>query len=758
MTRTLLRALAVCAILAGANLPFSSSTPSPTPAQAAPVNPGYVGKVRWGYYVPYATDSLESVKQNIRSLTHLSPYWYQIDGNGRLINGETKANAGERATVLDLARKNGVRVLPMIKNSDQYETFHATLADPGTRQQAVAAIVQMVVDTGVDGAHIDFEGLSPEDRPNLTQFMADLAPALRAKGKLVTQAVAARDRDRDTGWAGAYDYAALAPYNDFIVTMTYGYGTAVPQSTAPYTWVANSAAYAISQIPREKLLLGLAWYGYQWNLTSGSVKALRYSDAMDIAAKNGVQVGFDEASQTAKFSYTAGGENFEVWFEDGRASDAKLDLVFRLGLAGAAGWRMGHEDPSAVASFRTRLGYQTWYLAEGSTVKPFDTWILIQNPNTTPVNAKVTFFKEDGTTAAYTYPVAPSSRFSLYANAVLPDSSFSTKVEADAPILVERAMYFGIDGHDSVGLNAPSRTWYLPDGSSRDGGDTWLLLMNPNPAPVNARVSFLREDGLAPIVKEFTLKATSRLNVYADDQVPNARFSMVVETDRPVVAERASYFASSKVGDGKPGTWFLARRWYTAEGFTGHTVSLVVMNPGAVQAQTTLTFMLEDGSTVKKDLTVPAKGRATFVTNDVLPANTAFSTQIDADQPIAVERTSVLPDGGRGRAVHSSLAVTGPSRTWYLAEGSTSAPFSTFILLQNPNATATQVTVTFMTDSGQVVPVSYTLGPKSRFTVLANSVVPNAALSTRVDSEQPIVVERTMYFRDGATSSMGVLQ
>ncbi len=743
-------------LLASALLLLPGDAVAPDATAATPVAPSYVGKVRWGYYVPYAADSLESLKQNIRSLTHLSPYWFQIDGQGALLTGETRTSPAEQATVMELARKSNVRVLPMIKNSDQYEKFRDVLADPATRKAAVDRIVQMVLDGAYDGAHIDFEGITAEDRPHLTQFMADLAPLLRAKGKLVTQAVAAKDRERTTGWAGAYDYAALAPHNDLIVTMTYGYGTGKPQSTAPFGWVTNSASYAAGQIGRDKLLLGLAWYGYEWNLTAGGVKALKYADAMERLQKSGAELQFDAESQTARFTYSANGEQFEVWFEDGRANDAKMDLVFRMGLAGAAAWRIGHEDPAAFASVRGRLGYQTWYLAEGATVKPYDTWVLIQNPNTTAVTAKLTFYKEDGTTAAFSYPIAASSRLSVYANALVPEASFSTKVEADAPVLVERAMYFGFDGHGSAGVNAPQRSWYLPDGSSRDT-DTWLLLMNPSAAPATAKVTFLQEEG-APVVKEFTIKPTSRLSVFANEHLPNARFSMVVESGSPIVAERASYMQGGRAGDGKPGTWFLDRRWFAAEGFTGHTVNLVAMNPGTSPAQTTFTLMQENGQNVTKTLTIAPRSRATLAVNDVLPPNTAFSTQVESDQPIAVERTSTLPENPKGRGVHSSMAVTGPARTWYLAEGSTGAPFSTYILMQNPNAAPTQVALTFMTEGGQTTSQTHTIGPKARFTLLANAVVSNAAISTRIDSEHPIIVERAMYFREGATASVGISQ
>ncbi|MBI2886266.1 MAG: hypothetical protein HYY02_03555 [Chloroflexi bacterium] len=713
------------------------------------------GKVRWAYYVPYAANSLESLRRNVVHLTHLSPYWYQIDEEGNLIStGSQEVAERNREEVLRLARGNRVRVLPMIKNSATYAAFHPVLAEAELRKRAIDRIVGMTVEGGFEGAHIDFEGLDGADRPHLTTFMAELAAALRAAGKMVTQAVPAKDVERTTGWAGAYDYAALAPSNDLVVIMTYGYGTAVPQSTAPYPWVQRSTAFAASQIPPAKLLLGLAWYGYDWNRTAGSVTALRHVEALTRAQTYTAALRFDDATKTPTFTYTADEQEHEVWFEDARSNDAKMDLVFQYGLAGAAGWRMGHEDPAVWPLYRDRLGFRTWYLAEGSTANPYHTWLLIQNPNSFPVDVDVTFLRENGgAPPVQKYTLRPNSRFSLFVNRVVPDAAFSTKVEATASIIVERAMYFGYGGHDSVGANAPSRRWYLPQGAAGEGAHTWLLLMNPNPEATPVRLSFLRPDG-STIRRDFTVKGMARLNVFANQYLADSAFATVVEADLPVVAERASYYDGGKAGHGARGASFTARRWHMAEGFTGHTVTIAVVNPNPVAAQATVTFMLENGRTVQRAVTLRPTSRLTILANDYLPPDTPFSTLLEADQPVAVERTSLIPNGNG----HSAPGVAAPARTWFLAEGSTAAPFKTYVLLQNPSGVAARARVTFMTESGRNVAQELDLLPRSRATIDASQVAPNVAFSVRVDSDQPIVVERAMYFGRGSHASAGVGQ
>lgn len=724
--------------------PFNTGASSLSPRST-------VGKVRWAYYVPYAPNSLASLREYVSALDYLSPYWYRMDGEGNLISsGDGEINDRNRGAVLDLVRTHGVKVLPMIKNRETYADFTAVLAQPEARAYAIENVVRMTVDGGFAGAHIDFEGISPEDRPHLSGFMNDLAAALRPRGKLVTQAVPAKDRERTTGWAGAYDYAALGAANDLVVIMTYGYGTGVPQSTAPYPWVAGSAAFISSQIPAEQVLLGLAWYGYDWNLTQGGVASLTHADAVARAQANQATIEFDERTQTARYTYEAGGDRHEVWFEDRRSNDAKMGLVFRYGLAGAAGWRMGHEDPGIWASYRDRLGFRSWYLAEGATTTPFDTWILLQNPNTYPITATLTFMKEDGAVSVHRYPIRASARHSVYANQLLPNTAFSTRVEATGPILVERAMYFGSEGHDSAGVSAPSRTWYLPDGAVSDSVHTWILLMNPHSFPVNARLSFLLERG-SPIVQDFQVAATSRLNVFANNYVPAGRFATVVQADVPIVAERAGY--SDRGAHGSPGAPATATTWYMAEGYTGHQVSIALMNPNGEPARATVTFMMEGARNLTATATLAPYTRSTVI-GPASPANTGYSTLVESDRPLAVERTSFAPGSG----AHSSLGTPAPARTWFLAEGATTNPFETYVLLQNPNPATARVEVTYMPEQGGNRVSVYDLSPNSRFTISVNKIVPNEAVSVRVDASLPIVVERAMYFGGGAHDSIGISQ
>jgi hypothetical protein len=95
--------------------------------------------------------------------------------------------------------------------------------------------------------------------------------------------------------------------------------------------------------------------------------------------------------------------------------------------------------------------------------------------------------------------------------------------------------------------------------------------------------------------------------------------------------------------------------------------------------------------------------------------------------------------------------------TWYLAEGCTQGGFETWVLVQNPGDQPAEVTLTFMTDTGPVPGPVQTLGPNSRFSWNAGAYVDSYNVSTQVDSNQPVVAERAMYWnnRVGGHDSIG---
>ncbi len=332
-----LRWLLVAIVVSGG----TAVLPAERPARAA-------GTVRWGYYVTYAADSLTSLRANVDNLTHVSPYYYTLRGDG------TIDARNEQASTTSFLRSRNVEIVPMIKNEATYNAFHDTIDTPQEQDQIVARLVALVRDKGYDGIHIDFEGVNAEDRPLLTDFMRRLYAALSPLNKLTTMAVAAKASDVKTGWGGSYDYAALAQYVDLVTIMAYDFNWVndpTPGPVAPVPWVRGVATYAAQQFGPGKVLLGVPFYGFDWNTTKGPpAKSLNMDDGPRLAAKPGATSGYSDKDQASWVKYTENGETHEAWYEDGRSISAKLQVMTDLRLAGFAAWRIGHENTAAWAA------------------------------------------------------------------------------------------------------------------------------------------------------------------------------------------------------------------------------------------------------------------------------------------------------------------------------------------------------------------------------------------------------------------------
>ncbi|MDP8922184.1 MAG: glycosyl hydrolase family 18 protein [Chloroflexota bacterium] len=344
-----------------------------------------------GYYVTYDPTSWAALEANAAHLDDVAGQWVTIDACGQL-------GSRDDQTLKQFAQSRGIRVFPSLLTGSGWLN-NRLLTDEATTATAIAQIADYVEAEGYDGFDLDLEGVRPADRAAYTAFVARLGAALHERGKLLTLAIPAKAGETTTGWAAAYDYAALGQHADLITLMAYEYRGAFsgPGSVAPYDWVDRVLAFATSQIPAEKILLGLAFYGHDWNTTSGGSRALGYVRAAALAEYHGVPIVLDPETQSATFRYRAvvgegppprtlppppqhevtvrerppcpvvppapaptptprptpppgTVEEHEVWLEESAAATARLRLAERYNVGGVAMWRLGLEDPQAWPS------------------------------------------------------------------------------------------------------------------------------------------------------------------------------------------------------------------------------------------------------------------------------------------------------------------------------------------------------------------------------------------------------------------------
>ncbi len=191
---------------------------------------------------------------------------------------------------------------------------------------------------------------------------------------------------------------------------------------------------------------------------------------------------------------------------------------------------------------------------------------------------------------------------------------------------------------------------------------------------------------------------------------------------------------------------------YFAEGAANAFFStrIALFNPNNQAANIVLQYLGSNGQRQSQMVSLPALTRTTIALNNTTsqqPDND-FSTVIDSTLPIVADRTMTWDQTGYGS--HAETAIAAPGTTWYLAEGATHGAFDLFYLLQNPGDTDANVTINYLRPAGNAPVVkTYVVAAKSRRTIWVDQEGPALAatdVSAKITSDQPILVERSMYY------------
>jgi trimeric autotransporter adhesin len=410
----------------------------------------------------------------------------------------------------------------------------------------------------------------------------------------------------------------------------------------------------------------------------------------------------------------------------------------------------------------------TWYLAEGSTAWGFSTYITVMNPNNAELTALFTYMLSGGGTVKQTVKLPPLSQVTVNPAQALGQADFSTEVSCleGSTISVDRTMSWtgqsasAGEGHCSVGTTLPSKTWYLPEGCSAYGFETWLLVQNPATEPADVTLTYMVEgSGAASFKKSVPAKGRATFNI-ADD-IGSASASIMVSSPSMIIAERATYRNNKREGQESIGATYASKQFFLPEGTTswGFSTYVLVQNPNRSAATVTLTYMTSRGAMQSKPFSMAPMTRATVDVSSSMP-DTDFSTLVSSNVPIVAER-AMYWQSAAGQACHDSIGLPQSHTAYYLPDGQTSDGRETYTLVQNPNSTSVNVDVIYYGSNGSFdVVIRKTLPPHSRATFNMADRLPSgrAAILVRCTTAgRKILAERSMYWngRAAGTNTIG---
>lgn len=285
------------------------------------------------------------LRKTLPYLTYLSVFSYGFDSLGRILpqNAEALTRMARQYGVLPLL------VLTTLGEDGQFsgERAQQLLRDPVARGALIENLAQTIAAQGFAGVDIDFEYIPSEDAAAYADFVRAVRARLEPSGLTVMVALAPKTSADQPGLLyESHDYAALGAAANDVLLMTYewGYALSEPMAVAPINKVEQVVRFAVSQIPPEKIFMGIPNYGYDWTLPyikgQSRARSLGNVQAVEQAVQVGAPIRFDAEAQSPHYNYWRERAEHEVWFEDARSIQAKLALAGEYRLRGVSVWNI----------------------------------------------------------------------------------------------------------------------------------------------------------------------------------------------------------------------------------------------------------------------------------------------------------------------------------------------------------------------------------------------------------------------------------
>jgi peptidoglycan-N-acetylglucosamine deacetylase len=294
------------------------------------------------YFVSRSSASLQSLKQNSGALDFVV-----LDG-GVLDSKECKLSVRNQQTLKDA--NEYLKKTPQIKKhflvTNNFNGWQRSVVDACVKQKNFSSeILNYLSSNDYDGLSMDFESLGSEEMSDYVEIIKELKQKLQPQGLTVSVHVPAANQN--------WNYKGLSEAADQIILMGYDQNNSLtgPGPVSSAQWLRQVLGNLLAEVPKEKLVLGLGNFGYDWS-DSGQVQSLSYNGAKSLSKKYNISLNPDSASKNNTFTYVdESGGNHTVWLLDSYSVGESVKVGKSLGINSFALYRFGSEDLSVWKNF-----------------------------------------------------------------------------------------------------------------------------------------------------------------------------------------------------------------------------------------------------------------------------------------------------------------------------------------------------------------------------------------------------------------------
>jgi cellulose synthase/poly-beta-1,6-N-acetylglucosamine synthase-like glycosyltransferase/peptidoglycan/xylan/chitin deacetylase (PgdA/CDA1 family) len=334
-----------------------------------------------GFFVNWADNSLASLIAHGTELDWVICEWAFLEPSGDSLT--LAVNPKVFDAVRALPEGSRPQIFAMVSNfSSRRRTFspeglRTMLRTAASRARVIGSLASAADRYALAGITIDFEEVSPDLDTAVIAFARELRRTLAPAGRLVTATVHAN--------AEAPYPQRLAAECDYLLPMLFDehYQGGDPGPVASQAFYAARARAMVAIVPRDKLILMIGAYGYQWNEGDSTAATMTFQETMAAARDSAGVLRFDPVSLNPYLTWSdPDSTDHLVWFLDGATAWNAVQVGDSLGVAGQAIWRLGDEDPSLWAALGRRgrtatpdslhaipPGYDTEFRGEGEILR-----------------------------------------------------------------------------------------------------------------------------------------------------------------------------------------------------------------------------------------------------------------------------------------------------------------------------------------------------------------------------------------------------
>ncbi len=285
-----------------------------------------------------ANQAMQTLISATKGVNVIAPTWFMLTDNSG--NYESLADKN----YVDQAHAMGMQVWAVLDNFNKGDNVQSEVlfASTAARKKLIASLMKDAQTYGFDGINLDVEGIKASAGPHYVQFIRELSVDCRKAGLVLSI-----DSYVPASYSAFYNWAEQGRVADYVVMMGYDehFAGGEAGSVASIGYERQGITDLLKQVLKEKLISAIPFYTRIWkeDASGTSSQSVGISSAKEWVETNQVELYWQEDLGQYYGELEKDGVNYEIWMEEERSLELKMQLIRDNGLAGVACWRLGLE-------------------------------------------------------------------------------------------------------------------------------------------------------------------------------------------------------------------------------------------------------------------------------------------------------------------------------------------------------------------------------------------------------------------------------